>query len=92
MLVLPGEVKSTLCYTTITGTPINNVAGITYFFEIQLVDVYGNLLITGGGDTMINILVNYLDHNSWLSEISMPDAQDWQAIYGTDIAGIAIDN
>jgi hypothetical protein len=54
--------------------------------------VYGNKLITGGTDTEISVLARYQDHNSWLSEINISDAQDWQAIYGTDIAGIAIDN
>jgi hypothetical protein len=51
VVVVPGEVKSSICTTSIPGTPINTVAGITYFFEIQLVDVFGNLLTSSATGT-----------------------------------------
>jgi len=92
VVVLPGEVKSSICTTTIAGTPINNIAGITYFFDIQLVDVFGNLLTKSAPGTEIDVIVRYQNHNSWLSPIGLPDASNWQAVYGTDIAGLAIDN
>lgn len=40
----------------------------------------------------VAIMADYVDHTDWPSPISIPDAADWQAIYGTNIAGIAIDN
>ena len=40
----------------------------------------------------VAILVDYEDHDAWPSPISIADASDWQALYGTNIAGIAIDN
>lgn len=93
VVVSPGEVKSSICTTTIPGTPINSIAGITYFFTIQLVDVYGNLLKNSPiSETRIDVVARYQDHNSWLSPIAIPDAQNWQSIYGTDIAGLAVDN
>ncbi len=57
--VLPGEVKSSLCVTTISGTPINNIAGITYFFTVKLVDVYGNFLIASAKGTHVDVVAKY---------------------------------
>lgn len=37
-------------------------------------------------------MANYVNHDEWPSAISIPDAADWQAVYGTNIAGIAIEN
>jgi hypothetical protein len=91
-IVHPGEVKSSLCFTTIAGTPINNIAGITYFFTVQLVDVYGNHLTSFAQGTRVDVVARYQNHDSWLSPIAIPDASNWQAIYGRDIAGLAVDN
>ena len=43
-------------------------------------------------DLEIEITAVYVDHGSWPSPIGIADATDWGSIYGTDIAGIAIDN
>lgn len=40
----------------------------------------------------VAIMVNYVDHDDWPSAIGIADATNWQAIYGSNIAGIAIDN
>lgn len=41
--VYPGEVKSALCHYTVTLEEIAELrAGITYFFTITFVDIYGN--------------------------------------------------
>ena len=38
------------------------------------------------------MLAVYENHDSWPSPIGIADSADWQATYGTDIAGIAIDS
>lgn len=43
-------------------------------------------------DLEIEITAVYVDHGSWPSPIGITDATDWESIYGTNIAGIAIDN
>ena len=37
-------------------------------------------------------MADYISHTDWPSPIGISDAKDWQAIYGANIAGIAIDN
>ena len=69
-------------------------AGITYFFAITFVDIYGNVHYQSMLDDELDvaIMADYDNHDDWPSPISISDAQDWQSIYGTNIAGIAIDN
>jgi hypothetical protein len=91
--VYPGEVKPSLSTTTIDSAEIAAIeAGITYFFTLQAVDIYGTLHYQSNPDLDISILVVYENHDSWPSPIGIADATDWQATYGTDIAGIAIDS
>lgn len=66
-------------------------AGITYFFTIQMRDIYNSKQIMKQPDTTIEILASYLDHDDWPSPISIPDLNDWQSIYGSNIQGIALD-
>ena len=40
----------------------------------------------------VAIMADYTDHDDWPSPIAIPDAADWQAVYGSNIAGIALDN
>jgi len=49
------------------------VVGTTYLFTIQLVDIYGNLLIDGDNQNDIKIKALYQHHNDWLSPIGIPD-------------------
>ena len=43
-VVYPGEVKSSLCYSSVDAVEITELrAGITYFFTITFVDIYGNI-------------------------------------------------
>ena len=67
-------------------------AGLTYFFTVQAVDIYGASHYTSVPDLDIEITAIYVDHDSWPSPIAIDDAADWQSTYGTNIAGIAIDN
>ncbi len=48
--------------------------------------------MTSAKGTYVDIVAKYQNNNSWGSPIAIPDATDWQSIYGTDIAGLAIDN
>jgi len=58
----------------VTDTNIRNiVAGTTYLFTIQLVDIYGNLLIDGDNGDDIEIKALYQNHNDWPSPIGIPD-------------------
>ena len=94
-VVYPGEIKSAICTSTVSSAEILQFrAGITYFFTITFVDVYGNIHFQTMTDDMLNvsIMANYVNHDEWPSAISIPDAADWQAVYGTNIAGIAIEN
>jgi hypothetical protein len=65
-------------------------AGVTYLFNIQLVDIYSNHLIAG--KKAISILAVYQNSDAWPSPIGIPDLLNWQWIYGQDIAGIASSN
>lgn len=93
--IYPGEVKSSLCFSSVTAEDIAQMrAGITYFFTITFKDIYGNVHYQSMLDDELNvaIMAQYEDHDDWPSPIGIPDAADWQAVYGTNIAGIAIDN
>ena len=57
-----------------------------------MVDIYGNLLISGNEESEVDIIANLIDSNSWPSPIAIPNLTNWQAIYGTNIAGIASTN
>ena len=92
-IVYPGEIKPPFCTSTITGPEIAALeAGLTYFFTIQAVDIYGTLHYASVPDMEIEIIAVYDHHSTWPSPIAVPDATAWESIYGTDIAGIAIDN
>ena len=94
-VIYPGEVKSALCSTSVTASDILQLrAGITYFFTITFRDIYNNLhyQTLSDDDVKVDILATYVNHNEWPSPISIADSTDWQAVYGSDIAGIASDN
>lgn len=94
-IIYPGEVKSSLCTSTVDADEITELrAGITYFFTITFFDIYGNEHYQTMTDDMLDvaILAEYEDHDAWPSPILIADASDWQANYGSNIAGIAIDN
>lgn len=60
LVVRPGEISSLNSYTTVTNGDIAGiVAGTTYLFTIQLVDIYGNLLIDGNNTQEIEIMALY---------------------------------
>lgn len=69
-------------------------AGITYFFTITFLDIYGNTHFQTMTDDGLDvaIMADYVDHDAWPSPIAIADAADWQAVYGSNISGIAIDN
>lgn len=68
-----------------------------YYFTISFADIYGNVhneamtaYIDGGLD--VKVTATYVDHDDWLSPIDVPDFEDWEDTYGTEIEGSAIDN
>lgn len=65
-------------------------AGRTYLFTVDLLDIYSNAMSLA--DERIEILAEYQDHTEWPSPIGIPDLQNWQALYGTNIAGVATNN
>lgn len=55
-------------------------------------DIYGNLIGTEtetNAETEVTIMALYQNHDDWTSPISSADLENWQQIYGTNIAGIA---
>lgn len=91
--VLPGEISPSKSFTTVTAEAISQmVAGTTYRFTTQLVDIYGILLIGGENTQEIEIRANYLNHDEWPSPIGVADMTDWAFIYGRDIIGISSNN
>ena len=91
--VRPGEISSAKSYTTITDADLLEFeAGITYLFTLQMVDIYGNLLIDGNAETEVEIIATYENHDSWPSTIGINDLENWTAIFGSNIAGIASTN
>ena len=40
----------------------------------------------------VSVVADYLDHNSYLSPIGVPDLPNWDLIYGFSIQGSATDN
>ena len=91
--VRPGEISSAKSYTTIKNADLLAFeAGITYLFSLQMVDIYGNLLIDGNAETEVEIFATYEDHSNWPSPIGIVDLENWAAIFGSNIAGIASTN
>lgn len=93
MQTLPGEISPAKSFHSIPTTTVTITAGITYFFQITTKDLYENLIRTMRNNTEVTIMALYKDHNDWRSErTGVPDLQDWQEIYGEDIAGLAVFN
>ena len=89
--VLPGELDPTECSHSITSLPVTIVAGVTYFFRLTTRDIYGNLVLTACNSTVIRVKALYSHHDDWLSPLpGVPDLEDWDRIYGRDIAGLAV--
>jgi hypothetical protein len=45
------------------------VAGVTYLFQLQLVDIFGNHLIDGKQDNFIEVMAVYQNNAAWPSPI-----------------------
>lgn len=91
--VRPGEISSAKSFTSINQADLLTFeAGITYLFSLQMVDIYGNLLIDGNAETEVEILATYENHSNWPSPIGIVDLENWSAIFGSNIAGIASSN
>jgi hypothetical protein len=54
-------------------------AGMTKFFTISMIDIYGNTLTSSVSslDTDVYILAEYVDHLSWTSPIGVADITNW---------------
>ena len=64
---------------------------MTKFFTITTYDLFNNLEVQSYNDTDVDIYAKYVDHNSYLSPIGVPDLANWPFVYGKDISGIALD-
>lgn len=67
---------------------------MTKFFNIDMIDIYGNPLTSSATttDTEVLILAEYDNHAAWGSPIGVSDLTNWDYIYGRDIAGLAVDS
>ena len=95
IVVLPGEVKSVLCFTTgVDSAWLSSFkAGTTKRFTTTLVDIYGNIFIEGSSAEVIEIKASYEEHETdWGSAIGVPDLHMWDRTYGKDLVGITSDN
>ena len=95
LTVLPGEISSLKSNTveTVDSTVLAELeAGVTFLFDVQLVDIYSNDLISGQNGNEIEILALYEHHDAWPSHIAIPDYLNWEAVYGADIVGLSSDN
>ena len=54
-------------------------AGITLFFNLELHDIYDNLIMDNRDNTLVAIYATYQDHDDWLSPIvvTVPDLDNW---------------
>lgn len=90
--MLPGEVSSQKSYTDVQVSDLLNfVAGTTYSFKLELIDIYSNKITTAKDDE-VKIIARYKDHNDYTSPINVDDISNWRELYGSDIVGLATDN
>jgi hypothetical protein len=66
----------------LAAAPITATAGMTTFFTIQMIDIYGNTEVSSISGTSVTILASYVDHNTWVSPIGVSDITNWVQIYG----------
>ncbi len=78
--------------TNLGLAPLTAKAGLTTFFLVTTYDLYGNLEKVSYNTTKIDILGTYVNHNTYLSPIGVPDLSNWDYVYGKDIKGLSIDN
>jgi hypothetical protein len=91
-VVTPGDIDPSLCVTNLGNPPFNEVAGMTYFFTLTTIDIYGNNEISSLNDTDVTIIATYIDNSAWSSPIGVQDLTNWAYIYGQNIAGVAENN
>jgi len=93
VVVMPGETSSSNSFTTVTNLALTQFeAGVTYLFQLQLVDIFNNYLVDGSQNDFIEVMALYQNNAAWPSPISIPDLANWQSIYGVDIAGLCSNN
>jgi hypothetical protein len=91
VLVLPGELDPAESSHSISAPPVTITAGVTYFFRVTTRDIYGNLVLSARNSTVIRVKAMYTHHDDWLSPLTgVPDLEDWDRIYGRDVAGLAM--
>ena len=94
--VYPGQIDSSKCYISLTGTPTVE-ASVAYTFPISFVDIYDNLHYQSlsdeiSGGMVVSVTADYVDHNNYPSPIGIADLANWQTTYGTSITGSASDS
>ena len=81
IIVSPGEIApyNSLHTLPAPASDIQMTAGITLFFNLELHDIYDNLIPDHRENAEVTILATYIDHDDWLSPIesTVPDLDDW---------------
>ena len=77
----PGEIDSSLCFTSVSGSPITE-ASFTTTYTIQFVDLWSNehyytLTDELNAGMVVTVVGDYVHHNNYLSPIDIPDLTDW---------------